>query len=455
MKLIPISQIHIADNRQRREFDLKPLSELAASIRANGLLHPIVLRYEWEAGEDGAVRKYFLVAGERRLRAVSDIHELGGSFKHDTLLIPAGEIPYIDLGDLNELEREEAELDENIRRTDLTWQERAEATAKLTSLKSRRAVADHRPLPSVAEISLEIRGSAEGKHHENTRREIIVSKHLSNPAVRAAKNVDEAFKILRREEESQRRVQLAETVGKTYSAETAHSVHNDEALIWLAAAAPSTFDVILTDPPYGISADEFGDSGGHAAGAHFYEDSYETWKTLIQVLAAESFRVAKEEAHLYIFCDITRFDELKRVCQEAGWNVFRTPLIWHKPNGNRVPWVDSGPQRKYELILYAKKGDKKVTRIYPDLVSYTADQNLGHPAQKPVALYLDLLKRSCSAGDSVLDPFAGSGPILPAANELKLKATAVEQDKAAYGICLERLKALKPQTDLLSELMNS
>jgi len=39
------------------------------------------------------------------------------------------------------------------------------------------------------------------------------------------------------------------------------------------------FDVILTDPPYGMGADEFGDSGGLTEGAHAYKDDEEYFFT--------------------------------------------------------------------------------------------------------------------------------------------------------------------------------
>jgi len=445
MKLARISSIHIRADRQRREFDLASITELSESIRERGLFHPIILRQpRADEPQDGLT----LVAGERRLRAIRDLADLGQSFRCDLGNVEPGMVPYTSLGELDELSAEEAEWEENSRRQNLSWQEEADATARLATLRSKQAAAAGVAPPTVAEISLERRGSAEGIHHETTRRQMIVAKHLADPEVRGAKSVDEAFKLLKRKEEHSRRVARAAEVGKTYSAETAHTSLNADAKGWLTLAPAEYFDVICTDPPYGISADEFGDSGGKAAGAHFYEDSYETWKELLSVLAVEGFRVAKPEAHLYMFCDITRFAEAKEILSAAGWDCFRTPLIWHKPNGARTPWVDGGPQRKYELILYARKGGKKVIKIAGDVLSYPADANLGHPAQKPVALLLDLLRRSCSAGDTVLDPFAGSGPIFPAAQELKLRATGIELDPGAYGIGLKRLDELKKQLEL-------
>lgn len=447
MKTIPLKSIIISENRQRQNFDLRDLNELGESIKRVGLLHPIVLRAEPYNDLETKV-DWILVSGERRLRAIADIHELGGTFKYDNEVVPTGEVPFVDLGELDELAREEAELDENIKRKDLSWQERSAATLRLTNLRGRQAHAAGLPPPPVAVIAEEVRGSSKGVHQELTRREIIVAKHLDDPEVKGAKDVDEAFKILRRKEDTQKRVQLAAEVGKTYSADTAHKILNEDSLLWMSAAEPDQFDVICTDPIYGIGADEFGDSGGKAAGAHFYEDTYEKWKADITVLAREGFRITKQQAHLYAFCDITRFEEFKRLLEAEGWNPFRTPIIWHKPNGSRTPWVNSGPQRKYELILYANKGGRPVNRIYPDLVSYSADENLGHQAQKPVALFTDLLRRSVNAGDKVLDPFAGSGPIIPAANELKIFATALEGDAAAYALCIKRLDALKNEPEL-------
>ena len=150
----------------------------------------------------------------------------------------------------------------------------------------------------------------------------------------------------------------------------------------------------------------------------------------------------KTQAHAYVFCDIDNFVILKQRMQAAGWRVFRTPLIWVNPSAMRAPWPEHGPQRKYQLILYAIKGDKSVNQLYPDVLVYSSDENLGHQAQKPVGLYSDLLRRSARPGDTVLDPFGGTGTVLPAAHEHKCRATYIEADASAYGIAIGRLKDL-------------
>lgn len=439
MKTVPLAQIQIASTRQRRSFDEGKLRELADSIANRGLLHPIVLRPEGDS--------FILVCGERRLRAISDMHDLGVVFMHEGEQVSSGTVPYTLLSDLSPFAAEEAELEENIQRDDLTWQERAAACARIADLRRKQAALSGKLPPTVADISLEIRGSSEGVNQENTRREMIVAKHLDNPAISTAKTVDEAFKILKKEEALQKHKRLGEFVGRTFSADV-HTALNEDALAWLKTAPAAAFDIILTDPPYGMGADEFGDSGGLAAGAHGYTDTPEFALLCYQALAKEGFRITKEQAHLYAFCDVGMFPALKDVFNAAGWNVFRTPLIWYKKSAMRAPWPEQGPQRKYETILYAVKGKRNTLKLAGDVLDFPPDANLGHAAQKPVALYQELLSRSALPGDSVIDPFMGSGTIFAAAHELKVTATGIERDTASFGIAVKRLEEIKAQLEL-------
>lgn len=453
----------VKPDRQRQEFDPDELQNLKDSIeylpgeRNRQLMHPPVLRRE---GSD-----LVLVAGERRLRAITEIFELGGSFMCNGRLFSAedGIIPFTDIGELSPLEAEEAELDENLKRVNLSWQELAQVHARLHKLRAsqKQAVAadpatpDAKlplPLPQTfADTAREVfpaqtAGKLDGElgdYQATIRKETIVARHLDNPVIAKAKSLDEAFKILKKEEERSRNIALGLEVGKTFNAD-AHKLYNVNCLEWMAAQPPEQFDVILTDPPYGMGADQFGDGGGKMTGInHHYDDSYEAWQKLMMQWARDSYRITKPQAHAYVFCDIDRFHELKDYMTSAGWDVFRTPLIVHKLNSGRVPRPQHGPRRQYEIVLYAIKGDKPVTHIYPDVIPCNGDENLGHGAQKPVELYINLLQRSVKAGDAVLDTFAGTGTIFPAAHNFKCTATGIELDSGSYGICVKRLAELK------------
>ena len=182
---------------------------------------------------------------------------------------------------------------------------------------------------------------------------------------------------------------------------------------------------------------------------HQYDDSPEAWTNLMNQFCPKAYRVAKPQAHAYIFCDFDRFHQLKTIMEQAGWYVFRTPLIFHKLGSGRVPLPDHGPRRQYELALYAIKGKKPVTGIFSDVISCRLEENLTHGANKPVELYMDLLKRSCRPGDQVLDCFAGSGTIFPAAHASKLYATGIELSPEYYGIAVNRLNSLDDELSMI------
>lgn len=445
MQLIKRSDIIIESDRQRREFDPAFIQEMSDGILSKGLLHAPVMRDA--PGEP--VRK-ILVAGETRIKAIENLWALGGTLRYNNQPVPEGYLPFVNLGDLTPLQAEEAELEENIRRKSLTWQEESDAIAKLHRIRSQQAQAEGR-VHAVADTAVEIRGSSEGSNHEAIRRQIIVSNYLSNPEVAKAKDVNEAFKIIKKQEAQQQNIRLAATVGATFTSKV-HEAHNVNCLSWMATADAESVDVILTDPPYGMGADTFGDGGGGrlANNEHHYKDDYDSWKALMQQWCPLAFRVAKREAHAYVFCDFDNFHELKLMMQAAGWYVFRTPFVCTKPGSGRVPLPFEGPRRQYELLLYAIKGHKKTTAIYPDVLTSYADANTTHGAQKPVELYSQLLQRSVKPGDVVLDSFSGSGTIFPAADLHKCKAIGLEMNPEYFAMGFKRLQELDRPPEVTS-----
>lgn len=434
--ILPFSEITISDNRQRREFDPEALTDLANSISALGLLHPIVVR-ETPSGP-------VLVAGERRLRALETIWLLGDGIRFNGAEIAPYHVPTTTLGELDALSAEEAELDENLKRRDLTWQERADALARLHKLRTAQAEAVGKT-QSIRDTLLEV----ETTDYTGDRQSILLAEHLSNPLVAGAKTEREAFKALQREEAKAKNLALAEVVGANYNSSVHKLVHTD-CLSWLGECPDNSFDVILTDPPYGMNAQSFGDGAGRLANSeHHYDDSPEAWRELMSEFCPEAYRVAKAQAHAYIFCDLDHFAELRDIMRSAGWYVFRTPLIVHKLGSGRVPLPEHGPRRQYETILYAIKGNRPVTGIYSDVIPCRLEENLSHGANKPIELYVDLLKRSTRPGDTVLDAFAGSGTIFPAAHQCKLYATGLELNAEYYGISVNRLNSLDEQPEML------
>lgn len=424
MNLTPIDSIHILENRQRREFDEARLSELASSIRSKGLFHPPVVR----AADSG----YVLVAGERRLRAIQSIYTAGDTISYGGERLDLGQVPVTLISELTPFEIEEAELEENTIRVDLSWQERAAAIARLHALRSAQA-AQRGESQSVSDTAAEIMGhQPAGSSHASINEAIILANHLADPDVAAAKSQKEAVKVVRKKLEQQKREALAQQFNPQ---STPHVVVQGDFRDRVKELPDETFDVIITDPPYGVDADSFGDQAGTG---HDYADTEDYARELIDTLAVESFRVTRSKAHLYMFLDLKLWEYASLQFSLAGWYVWYRPLVWAKSNG-MLPRPEHGPRNTYELILYAIKGDRKVQRVAPDTIIIPSVANPVHGAEKPVALYADLLSRSAYPGDKVLDPFCGSGPVFAAADQCKCVATGIELSPKYHAISVERI----------------
>ena len=444
MLILPLADITISPDRQRQEFNPEALEELGASIQKLGLLHPIVVR---DAGEG----RYRLVAGERRLRAIQQLYDLWEDvIRCNGEAVPFRHIPCVTLGELSPLDAEEAELDENLRRKDLTWQEHAAALKRLQALRTAQiahATGDKLPESQVVtRLATEVLGRSDGAFRDAIRKELIVADHLDNPEVAKAPTVAEAFKVLKQQEQRVKNEALAREVGARMNSDFHTLLHGNALDLLGSGDFDGKFDVICSDPPYGMNAHQFGDAAGRmSAGSgitHQYDDTYESWQQLMKSLLPLTWQVTKPQAHMYLFCDFDRFHELKQLCEAVGWYVFRTPLVYFKTGGGRVPLPEMGPRRCYELCLYAVKGKKPVTHIYPDVIQAAADAQESHGAQKSVAVFQNLLQRSCRPGDSVLDPCAGTGTVALAAHAVKCRATCVEQSAEYYGTAVKRIAGL-------------
>jgi ParB-like nuclease domain len=231
--LTPISQIVVRPNRQRQEFNPDAMQVLKESIVDNGLLQAPVTRQE------GGTT--ILVVGERRLRAIKELWELGSELRYAGKPVPVGMVPTVDIGKLTELEAEAAELDENLARKDLTWQEHAAAMARLHALRVKQKAAEiaaeiaangfpvstQQLHHTVADTALEVHGRSDGSFQDSIRRELIVARNLENPLIAKAKTADEAFKILKQAEAASKNRELAALIGATYTAEVHKLAHAD------------------------------------------------------------------------------------------------------------------------------------------------------------------------------------------------------------------------------------
>ena len=434
MKVVHVDQVAVPKERQRKDFEPGALSDLCDDIALNGLQHPPVVR----SGPNG---RLLLVSGERRFRCIRDLASAGIAIRYGQQDIPLDHVPVTDFGELSERDAALLELHENIKRVDLSWQERALAEAKLHEVRSEQAaeVGQRQTYLATAEeiAGRPLKPTEVPTATTEVRTSVVLAKALAagDPDIASAKTAREALKIFSKKETEKHYQQVASQLQQTQTHER-HILLKGDSTFLMQGLEAEKFDVLLCDPPYGIDAQNF---GSQVFNEHKFDDSKDTWLDTMGVLAEQAFRFCKPKAHAYVFCDPQNWSILHAVFKDAGWNVWRTPLIWVKGTGV-LPRPEHGPRRCYEAILYAIKGDKTTTGVYGDVLNYSPEKTTIHPDQKPVDLYVDLLRRSSRPGDFVVDPFAGSGTIFVAANKLQLTATGIEKEETSFAIATERLK---------------
>ena len=76
----------------------------------------------------------------------------------------------------------------------------------------------------------------------------------------------------------------------------------------------------------------------------------------------------------------------------------------------------------------------------PDVIEWNERlRNELHPTQKPLSILTPLIEAFSQAGDTVLDPFAGSGSSLVAAKTLGRNWLGIELDRQYHAIAQRRL----------------
>lgn len=136
--------------------------------------------------------------------------------------------------------------------------------------------------------------------------------------------------------------------------------------------------------------------------------------------------------------------------QEAGWWL-RSEVIWHKPNAQPES-VRDRPTKSHETVFLFSKSqsyyynvdavrgpnDRRLRTVWdiptsPRRFSMNAD----HPAVMPMTLARRCIEITSHEHAVVLDPFAGSGTTLIAAQQLKRRWVGIEL-KAEFADLIER-----------------
>jgi len=398
---IAVHQVMIPEDRQRKHFDESKISDLAVSIRTHGLINPIVI-----------TRENALVAGERRLLA------------HQQLAFEQIAFRYAE--SLDRVELALIELEENVRREDLTWQEHVEAIQSFHSLKKESN--DSWSMDKTAE---ELNISRTQVHNSLRVADAIregVKEVIEAPKFSAAYNF--ASRRLERQTASSARsvAAITEAVIKNEPA----PVLNEEEL----AAAPinryasieyanfhewssepqSGFNLIHCDFPYGINATKVGQSSAKHFGG--YDDSPDVYWELLSAFLANQDNFCAESAHLIFWFSMDFYNETKSQLEAAGWRVNPFPLIWMKSDNRGIlPDPERGPRRIYETAFFASRGDRKIVRAVSNAY-HGATTKEYHMSEKPHAMLTHFMRMVVDSSTTLLDPTCGSGMAVKVAEEI-------------------------------------
>ena len=457
-------EIIVETSRYRKLFSEKALENLAQSIRQIGQLQPGICILK--------NKKLYLVVGERRLRACKKL-EITFTYVLTTLE---------DVRDL-----QQAQMEENLKRESLTWQEEVREKSDLSELFKAK-----NPKTTIRSMA-EYLGEAKSLFNEDVQLAAWVDEI---PEVNIAPNKTVAKKIVKRLTETIKRQNKLETINKNQNSSstvdlfglvkeeqtpetletseteipysgTSNSLTSTEPEIVNTAdtqagqeekrqeaqtsvipyykehcllgdfeeLAPqlssSIFDIVFFDPPWGVDYSEA--RSNKLSQRKYSDDSWDFWSNF-KIWVDTLYRLMTTNSHLYCFFAIREHKFVYDTLENAGFKVDRIPLIWYKTGQHvtRTPKTTYG--RAYEPIAFARKGVKPLrapTANFLETLKAPKVLSEVHPTAKNPEIYLKLLQASADVGDKILDPMSGTGAMGLAAEtlrqELKLEWLMIEE----------------------------
>lgn len=192
-----------------------------------------------------------------------------------------------------------------------------------------------------------------------------------------------------------------------------------------------TVDMVLTDPPYGMS---FVSNHRNEKYAPIENDDELSW---IDEFVKQCWRVSKNNTAHYFFCSFHNIDVFKQAI-ERNFKV-KNILVWEKNNTSMGDLKgDFAP--KVEFVIFAHKGRKLINgKRDPNIFRFSRTGNVNHPTEKPVDLCKYLIGKFSDEFDTVLDPFMGSGTTGVACACLNRNFIGIEKDDKYFEIAKRRI----------------
>lgn len=406
LALVPPGEILVdRDLRQRRNIDS---SDLQQSIAKFGLFNPLIVKR--------ATMK--LVMGERRLHAVR-------ALAHKTVPVRWAE-------DLSAVELEAIELEENLRRTSLEWQDTARAYFRIHQL-----LRSQDPDWTAAETAAYM-GVSKGEISKNLR--LVIELDAGNQKVLDAAKREEAYNSLVRRDKRMEAKALEDLMegapGLSAPAEpkgeespageprpapplvAAGDVIQGSFLDWAPSYVGPKFNLIHCDFPYGVGV--FGGPQMSGGADLQYEDGKEIYFELLECLCHHTEALASVTSHLMFWFSMKHYEPTLRMFRNLApsWEFSPHLLIWHKTdNAGIIGDSQRDFRHVHETALLARRGRRVLVKNVSDTYGAPTARDL-HPSAKPEPMLKHFLSALVDEHTTLLDPTCGSGTALLAADAL-------------------------------------
>ena len=222
---------------------------------------------------------------------------------------------------------------------------------------------------------------------------------------------------------------------------------------YAALAQPGEVQMVITDPPYNVRIDGHVGNRGKIQHAEFAMASGEMDGDQFTAFLRGAFRpihdVAADGAIVFAFMDWRHTREILAAAEP----IFGHPkqlIVWSKDNAGLGTFYRS----QHELVYVFKKGSaphinnfelgqhgRYRTNVwtYPGAATFKGQKLLAlHPTVKPVGMIADAIRDCSHRQGLILDPFAGSGTILLAAERTGRYARAIELDPGYVDVAINR-----------------
>ena len=218
-----------------------------------------------------------------------------------------------------------------------------------------------------------------------------------------------------------------------------------DAVDWLRQLPDASVDLLITDPPY-ESLEKHRAIGTTTRLKHSKASSNDWFEIFpnerFEELFREVWRVLKKNTHFYLFCDAETMFVAKPIAEQVGFKFWK-PIVWDK----KKIGMGYHYRARYEFVLFFEKGKRKLNDLGISDIIEAPRIHRGYPTEKPPEVSEVLITQSSEPGETVADPFMGSGSVGIAAvrngrsfigNDLCLEAVEITRERLVEAGGLER-----------------